>query len=78
MTSIGLSVIGKSIKSRAKFNISELNTQKLVKKIKIPALFVHGKDDEFILPEHSTRLVKEYGGPVRVMYVEGDHNTPRP
>ena len=62
LTSFGLMFIRKSIKSKAKFNIDDLNPIDHVDKTFIPAFFIHAKDDDFILPHHSKDLSKKYAG----------------
>jgi len=51
-----------SIKEKAKFNLYNLNPEKPVGKCFVPALFVHGKNDNFVLPHHSVTLTKKYAG----------------
>ena len=51
-----------SIKEKAKFNLYNLNPEKTVGKCFVPALFVHGKNDNFVLPHHSVTLTKKYAG----------------
>lgn len=46
-----------------KFNIEHLDPiGNHVKKAFIPAFFIHGKDDDFIIPQHSKDLHGAYGG----------------
>jgi len=78
LVGVGLSVIRKSILERAKFDINELTPVKYVSNVFIPALFVHGKDDKFILPSHCEDLKKNYGGDNNCILVEGGHNDARP
>lgn len=44
----------------------------------VPALFVHGRDDEFVAPAHSEALAEVYGGDHNLVLFEGDHNSSRP
>ena len=60
------------------FDIYDLKPIANVDKAFIPALFVHGKEDDFILPSHSEKLHKKYAGEANIMLVEGDHNSRRP
>jgi len=78
MLSLGLKVIRRSIKNKASFDISELEPIKHAPKAKVPALFCHAKDDNFILPHHSKQLHDAYGGKKNLVMVEGDHNSQRP
>lgn len=60
---IALSFLKSTIKQRHKFNIEHLDPiGKHVKQAYIPAFFIHGKDDDFIIPQHSQDLFKAYGG----------------
>ena len=68
-----------SVKTRVPgFDIYDLKPIANVDKAFIPALFVHGKQDDFILPSHSEELHKKYAGEANIMLVEGDHNSRRP
>ena len=68
-----------SVKTRVPgFDIYDLKPIANVDKAFIPALFVHGKQDDFILPSHSEKLHKKYAGEANIMLVEGDHNSRRP
>ena len=60
------------------FDIYDLKPIENVDKAFIPALFVHGKQDDFILPSHSEQIHKKYKGEANIMMVEGDHNSRRP
>jgi len=72
-------VLRNSVMSRVKgFDIYKLKPIALVDRAFIPALFVHGRSDDFILPAHSEQLHKAYAGEAEIMMVEGDHNSPRP
>jgi len=55
--SAALAMIRSTIKSRAQFDIDNLNPLKNhVKKAFIPAMFVSAHDDNFIKPEHTKLL----------------------
>ena len=47
----------------AKFSLKEKDTISSLSKVKIPILFIHGKDDDFVLPSNSERNYDEYKGP---------------
>lgn len=49
-----------------------------VKEAFIPAFFIAGKEDTFILPEHTKKLHESYSGDKNLVVVDGDHNSPRP
>lgn len=72
-------MIKSTVNSKAKFNIENLNPLKNhVKQAFIPAFFVAGKQDNFIKPEHTQALHKDYAGDKNLCLVEGEHNTARP
>ena len=72
------SVLRKTIKKKADFDLNSIKPIKVVEKIKTPALFGHGSQDTLIPPEHTKELYKNYGGLKQIVIFEGDHNSPRP
>ncbi|KAK8635286.1 hypothetical protein V6N13_023163 [Hibiscus sabdariffa] len=68
----------KSILKKAKFDIADLNTIKVVNSCFVPALFGHAVGDDFIRPHHSDRIFEAYMGDKNIIKFEGDHNSPRP
>jgi fermentation-respiration switch protein FrsA (DUF1100 family) len=73
-----ISLVRKTIKKKAKFDINELNPLDCVDKCFIPAMFAAGNHDTFILPHHSEELYQKYSGEKSIKYFECDHNEPRP
>lgn len=74
-----ISMIRKTIQTKANFDIDNLNPLEHVKSAFIPAFFIAGKSDTFIKPEHAVKLHKAYAtDDKKIMLVEGDHNSPRP
>lgn len=67
-----------SVKYRAGFNINDVSPISRINVCKTPAIFVHGKGDDFIFPKHSEALHEKCGGQKQLLIVEGSHNTPRP
>ena len=67
-----------SVKKQAGFNIKDISPIKNVDKCFIPALFVAGESDDFILPHHSEAIHAKYAGDKNMVRVEGDHNSARP
>ena len=49
-----------------------------VENLKMPALFIHGNEDNFVLPHHSKEICEKYGGSSKLILVDGDHNSARP
>jgi len=70
--------VKKKIKGAAKFSIDDLAPINHVKKAFIPALFVVAKNDELIDPNHGKELYEAYAGDKNLIWVDGEHNTPRP
>lgn len=68
-----------SIKSRADFDIDDLEIERIASSTFCPALFAHGELDDFIDKKHSERLHQKYAGDSRPLKIfDGDHNSPRP
>lgn len=70
--------VKKKIKGAAKFSIDDLTPINHVKNTFIPALFVVAKEDSLINPKHGQDLYDAYSGDKNLIWVDGDHNTPRP
>jgi len=73
-----MSIVRKTIQSKAKFDINNLRPIEHVKEAFIPAFFVHGQDDDFVKPHHTQKLYEQYSGDKNFKMVEGDHNALRP
>jgi hypothetical protein len=78
LVSTAMKLIRKSIKSKAHFDIKDLNPIEHVGQCFIPALFAAGKEDTFIVPAHAQALHEKYAGDKNLVLVDGDHNSPRP
>ena len=78
LKSVGMPLLKKSIFKRAGFDIAECSPLKHVEFCFVPALFVHGEKDDFILPRHSEELCERYAGEKNRILVKGNHNTVRP
>eukprot|EP01094_Clydonella_sp_ATCC50884_P025562 TRINITY_DN6765_c0_g1_i1.p1 TRINITY_DN6765_c0_g1~~TRINITY_DN6765_c0_g1_i1.p1 ORF type:complete len:397 (-),score=79.90 TRINITY_DN6765_c0_g1_i1:178-1368(-) len=74
---IGLRFIRNSILTKARFDIDKLDALSLAPSIFVPALFIHGLADTFIIPKHSQTLAQHYGGDHDIILVRGDHNSVR-
>jgi pimeloyl-ACP methyl ester carboxylesterase len=70
--------VKKSVKSRANFDLDDLNPMTHVDQAFIPAQFIVAKDDDFIAPTHGISLYEKYAGDKNLIQVEGGHNTARP
>jgi len=73
-----MSLIRKTIQSKAKFDINDLIPMNHVKAGFMPAFFVAGKQDTFIDPHHAKDLYEKYAGDKNIVIVDGDHNSVRP
>jgi len=78
VVSVALTAIRWSVQKKAQFDIRDISPYSHSPDIKIPALFVCGKQDDFIKPHHSEMICEPYGGPKNLLMVEGDHNALRP
>ncbi|KAL8271190.1 hypothetical protein Esti_004851 [Eimeria stiedai] len=82
--SILLGMVRNSIISKAQFDINHIAPINHVAEAYIPALFVYGKEDTFISPQHVKDLHEAYNGDKNLglgfggVQVEGGHNSPRP
>ena len=73
-----ISILRRSIRKRANFDILKANPLKAVSSSFIPALFGHGKEDDFVAFKHSERLYEAYAGDKNLISFDGGHNSPRP
>ena len=73
-----MSLVRKTIKKKAKFDVKDLSPIDYVERCFIPAFFVAANDDTFIRPSHTQALHDRYAGEKNLMMVEGDHNSARP
>lgn len=67
--SIAMSMIKSSVKKKAKFKVEDLNPIAHVDRCFIPAVFVHGREDNFIAPHHSEEMHEHYAGDKQLMLV---------
>jgi pimeloyl-ACP methyl ester carboxylesterase len=73
-----LKMLRKTIRKRTGMDILRLRPIENVDTCFIPALFVAGKDDQFVRPHHSQEIHDRYAGDKNLVLVEGDHNSDRP
>lgn len=72
-----LSVIRMRVQALAGFDIEDLVPLSHGAKSLVPALFLHGTRDTFVVPRHSERLHDNYAGDKEIMLFDGDHNNER-
>ena len=79
LISIALSIIATTVKSKNGLDIYKLKPIEHAKKTKIPAFFIHAKNDELINVQHSEDLFKEYVGKKKfiIKLETGGHNSGR-
>lgn len=62
------------VKLRAGFSIYDVEPIKAVEKIKSPVMFVHGKEDRYILPDMAVEMYeKKIGAKKLILFDEGRH-----
>jgi len=79
--SMAISLLRRSVKSKADFDITKLAPVNHAASCFIPALFCHATSepgDAFILPHHSRDIYDKYAGDKNYVELEGDHNSVRP
>jgi hypothetical protein len=70
-----LAFIKSTIKSKAHFDIKELDIVKCASEIYvIPGFFITSREDTFVQAHHTERLHEAYRGPKKLVYVNGNHN----
>jgi dipeptidyl aminopeptidase/acylaminoacyl peptidase len=80
LTSLAVSFLAKKIKTIAHFDITDLNPIQAAGMCFSPVFIMHGVQDKFIKPEHSTQLFQAYAGDEKQLrLIDGaDHNSQRP
>ena len=74
-----LKMVKETVKEKAGFNLDEIEPYLYVKNCNAPALFCHGKDDNFVFPHHCKDLYNDYKCYKKSLnLVKGNHNTARP
>jgi len=75
---IGLTLMRRTVRKKAKFDINKLDIIKYAKKCTVPWRFFYGDIDDFVDPSHSEKLFNAYKGEKGLTEFEGDHNSERP
>jgi hypothetical protein len=74
-----LFLMKRSVKSRANFDLDKVSPVQVMRTAFIPAVFGHGKEDDFIRPHHSQRLFDACSSvDKRLLMFDGSHNSQRP
>ncbi|KAG5498550.1 hypothetical protein JKF63_02836 [Porcisia hertigi] len=69
--------IRKRIMRRAAFDIDDLNSVKYANACHVPALLLHGADDDFVSPAHSELIRDAFRIPCLQQFTPGGHNDER-
>ena len=79
VTSIGLSIIKSTIKSKIDFDITELEPIESAKRLKIPACFILAKNDTLVNPERTIEYYDTYTNESHKVLIksEKEHNSER-
>ena len=73
-----MSLVRKTILTKAKFDINKLVPIEHIEPITVPALFIAGVEDSLIGPHHTRQIYEKFRGKKDLLLVEGDHNSIRP
>ena len=72
-------MIDQAIQQQAGFKIDDLDAEAAAKECEVPVFFLHGKSDDFVVPDNSQKNHDAYAGPKKsIKFVDGDHNSERP
>lgn len=73
-----ISVIRRRVKALADFDIEDLQPLSHAGRSRVPALFMHGREDSFVLPQHSEELYRAYAARHKeLLLFDGSHNSER-
>jgi len=75
---LGLRMVRSSVRSRAHFDINDLEPIANASKCFVPALFAAAENDAFIRPNHAEAISEAYAGDKNIVKFAGDHNSRRP
>ena len=81
VTEAALALVRSSVKHRAGFDVYDVAPIDHVANMRhsaTPALFIHGKLDDFIHPQHSVDLHESHGGDASLLLLDVDHQANRP
>ncbi|EER04925.1 conserved hypothetical protein, partial [Perkinsus marinus ATCC 50983] len=78
MLSVVLGMLRLSVRSKAHFDIFDLQPIAHVDRTYIPALFTAARNDTFVNPRNTDTLFEKYAGDKNLVKVDGNHNSTRP
>lgn len=73
----GIALVRHRVQALAGFDIEDVVPLENARRSTVPAIFMHARQDTFILPTHSKQLYNAYAGPKQMINIEGDHNSER-
>lgn len=78
LVGIAMSMLRRTVKKKARFDVYKVKPIDHVKNLKVPALFGAPKDDTFVSNQHTKDLYLAHKGQKKLSVFEGDHNSRRP
>ena len=72
-----LEYVKEKIIEKANVNIDEIDTNKVVKNVKVPVIFVTSRQDTVVRSHHVEKLYEQYPGHKKLIYLTGEHNEQR-
>uniref|UniRef100_A0A7S3NJT4 Serine aminopeptidase S33 domain-containing protein n=1 Tax=Aureoumbra lagunensis TaxID=44058 RepID=A0A7S3NJT4_9STRA len=81
ITEAALALVRSSVRHRAGFDIHDVSPIAHVANMRhsaTPVLFMHGANDDFVAPTHSSRLHHAHGGDATIKLLACDHQAARP
>lgn len=78
LVSPGIGLLRKIVSYKADFDIKDVDPLKSVANCKVPALFAAGNYDVLVRPHHAVTLHDQFPGEKQLIFINGDHNSPRP
>jgi len=77
LVTAALAVIRMRVKALADFDIEDVVPLEHARRSRVPAIFLHARQDLFIPPSHSRQLYDAYASDKELITVDGDHNSER-
>lgn len=77
LASMALALVGMRVRALANFDLDDVVPLKHVQKCRMPAIFLHAVQDNFVPIDHVRRLFCAYAGGKELLQMPGDHNSRR-
>jgi len=80
LLSVGVRHVRKIVRERAGFDLNDVQPAKSAKHVDVPALIIHGVEDEVVSVNHALSIFKNYACPEKELAKidGGQHDSPRP